>query len=158
VTIRPNLYFKVRFAVGPIFINILIFCDLDSRMPTVIDRQKPEPADPCYARSFLRVRAALRAACDRLDAVRLRAEDFACDDNARCDTPLRPSFFKAPTVARERFLDGARLRDALPFVCFSAEAVPDGAEGTLTPAFLAFESPMAIACFGLRTPCFPSRT
>jgi hypothetical protein len=41
---------------------------------------------------------------------------------------------------------------------FFAKAAPAGAAGTFTPAFLAFESPMAITCFGLRTPCFPSRT
>jgi len=100
----------------------------------------------------------LRAACDRLDAARFLAEDFACHDKARCEVPLRPSFFSAARVARERFLEGARFRDTFARACFFAEALPGGVAGTFTPAFLAFERPMAIACFGLRTPCFPSRT
>jgi hypothetical protein len=41
---------------------------------------------------------------------------------------------------------------------FFAEALPFGGAGSFTPAFRAFDNPMAIACFGLRTPCFPSRT
>jgi hypothetical protein len=108
--------------------------------------------------SRLRVRAALRAAWDRLEALR-RLEDFrAWDDNARCEAPLFPSFLKAPKVARERLFDGRRRFGLDRALSFFADGVPLGGGGRFTPAFRAFESPMAIACFGLRTPCFPSRT
>jgi hypothetical protein len=33
-----------------------------------------------------------------------------------------------------------------------------GGEGSFTPARRAFDSPIAIACFVERAPCFPSRT
>jgi hypothetical protein len=100
----------------------------------------------------------LLALRDRLDDL-LRAADFAWRDSARCDAPARPSRFSAPLTARERFVEGRLFR--LELRCdfsFFAEAVPFGAGGNFTPAFRAFESPMAIACFGLRTPCFPSLT
>jgi hypothetical protein len=61
-------------------------------------------------------------------------------------------------VARERFADGLLRRDLCVFVNFSADAVPFGGAGNFTPAFLAFDNPIAIACLELRTPCFPSRT
>ena len=110
-------------------------------------------------RSDWRVRAALRAALDRLARDLRRAADLACRESARCDAPDRPSLFKARFVARERFAEG-RLRRVARWLrlSFCAEAVPFGAGGSFTPAFLAFERPMAIACFGFLTPCFPSRT
>ncbi len=53
--------------------------------------------------SRLRVRAALRAAWERLEALR-RLEDFrAWDDNARCEAPLCPSFLKAPRLRVSAF-------------------------------------------------------
>jgi hypothetical protein len=105
----------------------------------------------------VRVRAALRAACERHEAVRRRDAVRACRERARCDAPDRPSRFRAPLVARERLLEG-RLRRKLCLPVFFADAVPFGGAANFTPAFLALESPIAIACLGLRTPCFPSRT
>ena len=64
--------------------------------------------------------------------------------------------------ARARFAEGrlrllARRRAdfALRFVDSLALA---GGEGRSTPALRAFDSPIAIACFADRAPCFPSRT
>ena len=105
----------------------------------------------------VRVRAALRAACERLEAVRRRDAVRACRERARCDAPDRPSRLRAPLVARERLADGLRL-DLCVRLPFFAEALPFGGAGNFTPAFLAFDNPIAIACLGLRTPCFPSRT
>jgi hypothetical protein len=68
--------------------------------------------------------------------------------------PDRPSRFKAPLVARERLLEGRLCRDLCIRPVFFADAVPLGGAGNFTPAFLALESPIAIACLGLRTPCF----
>jgi hypothetical protein len=109
------------------------------------------------------VRAALRAAWERLDRVLRRADDRAWLARARCDAPDRPSRFNARVVARERVFEGrlreGRLRrDRRLRPSFSAEAVPLGAGGNFTPALRAFERPIAIACLGLRTPCFPSLT
>jgi hypothetical protein len=105
----------------------------------------------------VRVRAALRAACDRLAAVRRRDAVRAWRERARCDAPDRPSHLRDPMVARERLADGLRLDLCVRFPFF-ADALPFGGAGNFTPAFLAFDSPIAIACFGLRTPCLPSRT
>src|SRR5579872_4169 len=105
-----------------------------------------------------RVRAALRAACERLEAVRCRDAVRACRERARCDAPDRPSRLSAPLVARERLLERL-LRLELCFAsAFFADAVPFGGGANFTPAFLALDNPIAIACLGLRTPCFPSRT
>lgn len=89
---------------------------------------------------------------------RVRAADLAWRDKAWCDAPERPSRFKARVVACERFREVwlVRLRPAR--FCFFADAEPRGGGGTLMPALRAFESPMAMACLGFRTPCFPSRT
>lgn len=104
------------------------------------------------------VRAAVRAACDRLEAVRRRDAVRVWRERARCDAPDRLSRFRALLVARERLAEG-RLRRALCVLfAFFADAVPFGGAGNLTPAFLAFDNPIAMACFGLRAPCFPSRT
>lgn len=103
------------------------------------------------------VRAALRAACDRLDGVRLRDAVRVCRERARCEAPDRPSRFSAAPVARARVADG-RLRRLCAPLAFLAEGVPFGGAGNFTPAFLALDNPIAIACLELRTPCFPSRT
>jgi len=96
---------------------------------------------------------------DRPEDDRLLAADFAWRDNARRDAPERPSRFSAPFTARERFAEGRLFRLELRWdLSFFADALPFGAGGNFTPAFRAFESPMAIACFGLRTPCLPSLT
>lgn len=107
----------------------------------------------------LRVRAPLRAALERLELLRRRDAVRACRDSARCDAPERPSRFKVRVVARDRFADGRfRFEDRCLRLCFRAEAVPVGGGGNFTPAFLAFERPIAIACFAFFTPCFPSLT
>src|SRR5437763_3635002 len=109
-------------------------------------------------RRAARVRAAFRAACERLDVLRRRAAVRAWRDNARCDAAERPSLFKALVVARERLAE-VRLRvDLWRRLSFCADAVPLRGGANLTPAFLAFDKPIAIACFGLLTPCLPSRT
>jgi hypothetical protein len=105
-----------------------------------------------------RVRTALRAALERLEAVRRREAVRACRESARCDAPDRPSRLRALLVARERLVEGRLRRDVCVRLVFFADAVPFGGAGNFTPAFLALESPIAIACFGFRTPCFPSRT
>src|SRR3954454_9735330 len=105
-----------------------------------------------------RVRAAFRAACDRLEAVRRRDAVRLWRERARCNAPDRLSRFSALLVARERLAEG-RLRRALCVLfAFLADAMPFGGAGNFTPAFLAFDNPIAMACFGLRTPCLPSRT
>src|SRR6185437_1457861 len=81
-----------------------------------------------------------------------------------CDAAERPSRFRAPETARERALDGLELRDLCPFrrsrsACARVRLVvfPRLGGGSFTPARRAFESPIAIACWGDRAPCFPSR-
>jgi hypothetical protein len=55
------------------------------------------------------VAEAFFAAADRLEADLRLAARLACLDRARCEAALRPSRFKAPSVARERLvLDFAR--------------------------------------------------
>jgi hypothetical protein len=77
------------------------------------------------------------------------------------DADARPSRFSARLVARDRRADGrarrlaARVADcALRFVL----ALAFFGGGSFTPERLAFERPIAIACFVDRAPCFPSRT
>jgi hypothetical protein len=105
--------------------------------------------------------AAFRAAALRAVAGRRLAADLAWRDNAWRVAALRPSRLSAVRTARERRDDGRlRLREArradsaLRLVAAFARA---GA-GSFTPARLAFESPIAIACFVDRAPCLPSRT
>src|SRR5581483_1954873 len=56
-----------------------------------------------------RVWAALRAACERLDAPRRAAARCAWLESARREAPERPSLLRARVVARARLLEG-RLR------------------------------------------------
>jgi hypothetical protein len=110
------------------------------------------------ARREARVRAALRAVLDRLDAERRPAALCACRERARCEAPARPSRFKALLVARDLLVEGRLRFDLWVLPAFLAEAVPLAGGGNFTPAFLAFDNPIAIACFEFFTPCFPSRT
>ena len=83
----------------------------------------------------------------------------ACLERALRDAPERPSLFNAFKVACERLREGfCRLELCLPLLCVREEALPVGGGGSFTPAFRAFESPIAMACLGERTPCLPSRT
>ena len=74
----------------------------------------------------------------------------ACLDSALCDAALVPSRFRACKLARDRA--GFALR-AVTFGAFFP-----GGGGSLTPARLAFDSPMAITCLADRAPCSPART
>jgi hypothetical protein len=94
----------------------------------------------------------LRADPLRLAAERRRAADFANRDNAFRDVVERDSRFNRRSIARERLADGRPVRRLVArFAAFPFA-------GIRTPARLAFDSPIAIACFVERAPCFPSRT
>ena len=82
----------------------------------------------------------------------------ACFERAFRDAPERPSLFNAFNVAWERLREGfCRLELCLPVLLFLLEeALPVGGGGSFTPAFRAFERPIAMACLGDRTPCLPS--
>jgi hypothetical protein len=109
------------------------------------------------------VLAARREAAERAEARRRFAADLVWRDIAPCDAAERPSRSSAARVACERrrdtpffpFLPRARSRFALRRV--RAGTVPFSGGGRSTPARRAFDSPMAIACFGERAPCLPSR-
>jgi hypothetical protein len=109
------------------------------------------------------VRAALRAAADRSDAVRRRADFFACELSALFDAAERPFLFNLLVEARLRFADGLRRgrspfsRSLFAFSRVSSDASPFSGGGRSTPARRALESPIAIACSGELAPCFPSR-
>jgi len=110
------------------------------------------------------VRTAFRAAALRLAALRFRALARACRLRDRRDAALCPSRLRAPRVALERRAD-VLCRPALrPLAvsrsaCFRAraEALPFFGALSFTPALRASDSPIAIACFVERAPCFPLR-
>jgi hypothetical protein len=107
------------------------------------------------------VRAALRAAALRLAAERRRAAVLACRDSAFRDAARCPSRFNALLTARDRRGDGRAWRRparvaAAALLRVLALAPFGGA--SLTPARLAFDKPIAIACLVDRAPCLPSRT
>lgn len=92
------------------------------------------------------------------------AAERACFESAAGDAALPPSLFRAANVARDRLAEGflvAPLRALAESrsACFRAcsEVVPLFGGASFTPARRAFESPIAIACFVDRAPCFPSR-
>ena len=108
------------------------------------------------------VRAARLAAALRAAAGRRRAAALAWRANAFGDAAARPSCFSAVRAARDRRGDG-RLRLLAARRADSALRLVDafalaGGRGNFTPARRAFDSPMAMACFVERAPCFPSRT
>jgi len=79
------------------------------------------------------------------------------------ETPLCGSRFNAFTRARERFRDTGSPRCPLRYALAAllrvfSEVFPLAGGGSFTPARRASESPIAIACFVLRTPCSPLRT
>ena len=107
---------------------------------------------------LLRVLAALRAAARRFgDPLRFAAR-LACAETALDEAvPVlsrRSAFIEA--LARLRVLS-ACFPGCLTTVCTPAPGL-FGFGGTLTPAFLAFDSPIAIACCTDRAPCLPVRT
>jgi hypothetical protein len=100
----------------------------------------------------------MRARLPREAALRL-----ACPDKAPRLAVFVDSRFSARETARERDFDVFFAVDFfLPALlsCWAfllREAGPFGA-CSFTPARLALDSPIAIACFGERAPCLPSRT
>ena len=129
-----------------------------------LGHSSPLPRKSCrYSqRRRLRVRAAFFAAAERDVADRRAAARFACTESALFDADLRLSRFNAPFVARERLREGFLRLPARPLLksrlaCRFVRALPRLGGGNLTPALLALESPMAIACSGDRAPCSPSR-
>src|SRR5262245_12526958 len=95
---------------------------------------------------------------------RRAAADRACSESAFRETVCLLSCFNAREVARERVADVRRARRCpariawRAFLLVAADACPLRGGFSLTPARRALESPMAIACFADRAPCFPSRT
>jgi hypothetical protein len=87
----------------------------------------------------------------------LRAAERACRASDRFEVAVRPSWRKAFLTARARFLlDLARRKAAAALRRIFIFPVLGGR--SFTPARRAFESPIAIVCWGDRAPCFPSRT
>src|SRR6266849_2762079 len=93
---------------------------------------------------------------------RRMAARCACAASAEREAEERGSRRNAPLTARDRLGDGRRRlrpratsRAALRLV--AAEAFPRPGAPSLTPARLAFDRPIAIACLGDRAPCLPSR-
>ncbi|HYE85744.1 MAG TPA: hypothetical protein VEA16_05285 [Vicinamibacterales bacterium] len=108
------------------------------------------------------VRAAFCAEARRDRSERRDAARLACFDNARVEVVRLLSRFNARFVARERVADGRVPLRPARVAAFAARFVEAlalrGGAPTLTPARLAFDRPIAIACFADRAPCFPSRT
>jgi hypothetical protein len=111
------------------------------------------------------VLTAFFADCERADGDRRDAADFPCCESDRRETADCPSRFNAPRVACERRADGrlalvrrprALSLRALRRVLSDVVSGRGGRNGT--PARRALDSPMAMACFGDRAPCLPSRT
>jgi hypothetical protein len=104
----------------------------------------------------------LRADALRADRERRCAADLAWRASDGRDAALRPSRFSARFVACDRRVDVLRrradARDAAAALRFVAFFAPRGGFPSFTPERLAFDSPIAIACFVDRAPCLPSRT
>lgn len=110
------------------------------------------------------MRAAFIAARRREALPRRRAATLACAERLRREPAEWPSRRSCPKTARERTREVARFRDFWPlrlsrFACCRTlrETFPRAGTGKSTPALRALESPMAIAWFADRAPCFPSR-
>lgn len=109
------------------------------------------------------VRAAFFAAADRSAAVRFCALERACLESAADDATLCPNPVSRAFVARERRglgrFSGCFPRSRSRAACFRtpSAAVPLRGAASLTPARRALDSPIAMACFVERAPCFPSR-
>jgi hypothetical protein len=119
----------------------------------------PRRVRPPFRPAFFFVRTAFIA--DRCRALRPRrcAADLACRDRLSCDAADLPSL-RCHRVARERTLEGFPPAALHPFAmsrraCARVFADAPFEPANATPARLAFESPMAIACCGDRAPCFP---
>src|SRR5207247_10706240 len=111
------------------------------------------------------VRVAFRAAAERADAERRDAARRACLESAVREAVLRGSRFSACDTARE--MRGRRLGFRLPcpasyaysaLLRVLALALPFPGGRRATPARLALDRPMAMACCGDLAPCSPRRT
>jgi hypothetical protein len=104
------------------------------------DRRLP----PVRARVF----AARFADALRARAGRRRATCFACRDSAFVEAADLDSPFSAAFAARDRFGDGRvpLRRAALLALRFVRSLALLGGAGSFTPARLAFDSPIAMAC------------
>jgi len=96
------------------------------------------------------VRTAFCAALRRFALPRCSALRCAWRERAVCDAAAVPSRFKARRVACDRLGFGLRA------VAFGAFLPARG--GSFTPARLALDRPMAIACLAERAPCLLWRT
>ena len=117
-----------------------------------------------YASRAFRVRAAFFAEADLCAGLRFRAAARACLESASFEAAVRPSRLSTFSVACERFRDGlafrllfAFLSSCLAFRRVSSGTLPFSGTGSFTPARLAFERPIAIACLAERAPCSPLR-
>ena len=104
------------------------------------------------------MRAAFFAEADLCAGLRLRAAARACLKSASLDAAAPLSRLSAFSVAR--FRDGlapfsAFLRSCFAFFRVSSGTLPFSGTGNFTPARLASERPMAIACFGRTRPMLP---
>ena len=122
------------------------------------------PSHPITAHAHCVVRAAFLAEADRWAGLRFRAAERACLESAFFDAAARPSRLSALSAACERLRDGlapppssAFLSSCLAFRRVSSGTLPFAGTGSFTPARLALERPMAIACFVERAPCSPLR-
>jgi hypothetical protein len=110
------------------------------------------------------VRTAFPAATERARRPRRRAAERAWPASDAFEAAECPSRRSARRTARDRageafFLpDRPRFRASFALRRVFAEAFPFRGARSFTPALRAFERPIAIACWGDRTPCFPSRT
>jgi len=116
------------------------------------------PAAPFVFTAFL-------AAAERAEAVRREAARRACFESAARDAVLRGSRLRTPDTARET--RGRRRGFRLPWpasYAYSALlrvlalALPFRGGRRATPARLALDRPMAMACCGDLAPCSPRRT
>jgi len=112
--------------------------------------------------SRARVRAAFRAAAERLRWPLLRADVRACCESDDGDAAALPSWLSARRVAREReadtaFFERPALKALWALFRVDSEVFPFFGALRLTPARRALDRPIAIACSVDRAPCFPSR-
>ena len=89
----------------------------------------------------------------------MRADDCACRISAVVDAAEWLSRLSAAETARERLRETLRrgLRPAARSRAAASRVLSEaGGAGSCTPARLALDSPIAIACLVDRAPCLPS--
>jgi hypothetical protein len=110
----------------------------------------------------LRVCAAFLAEADLSAAERFWEAVRACRDKALGEAASPLSRWSAFNVACDRLAEGffsesAFSKSRCAFFRVASEVLPGFGGANCTPARRAFESPMAMACFVERAPCFPAR-